>query len=309
MTTKIKSGARQSVCFIWRFSFYLNLLYLPSSRPFFFQKPVFPFLQCTIRFCSLDFDIDNFDAYDLYFDEDSVLTLAQTGKYIGTEAIEEYVKFQSSDYSIFFADSTTLKLETTFQGYDRETDECIFLGKYFSMYLLNPNVTSSETRYHTIASTKLKFSFKKRKISNIDIFYYEPFLNQVFGELVSDGSREYICSVVDEKCVGIISPIFNCTNEMQQLPVSGNNSYADGYSQSCRVIHAMLAESKPENHCAHIAINATMDPFGALKCQESAGITPDTLFSMEEQMELDEYALSNGIDPAFGYMIISETNE
>ena len=44
-------------------------------------------------FFALNFTILNFDRYPVYFDDDSVLTVAQTGEYKGAEDILEYVLF------------------------------------------------------------------------------------------------------------------------------------------------------------------------------------------------------------------------
>ena len=60
---------------------------------------------------------------------------------------------------------------------------------------------------------------------------------------------------------------------MSQLPLTPD-AYADGNSQGCRFIHTVMSVQNLEEHCAHIAINPTMDPSGLFKCQNSAFMQP-----------------------------------
>jgi len=255
-----------------------------------------------IRFLTFGFDIDNFDAYRSYFDENSIMVLAQTGEYKGVEEIEEYVKFTDGKFNPFLVTQTTIDEENTYLGYDRETDQCEFLAKYHVCGQLEPTTTGSDLEYCNTAFIKLYFSFFERKISRVNVFYHEGYLDLFFGTIAgSDESRETICDTANNACSGITNPITNCTTEIAQLPVFNDGGYVDGLSQGCRVLHAALAEQNPQDHCAHIAINATLDPLGLYKCQDSSHIQPEDLFTDEELASFDEFALSHGIDPAVGY--------
>ena len=77
--------------------------------------------------------------------------------------------------------------------------------------------------------------------------------------------------------------------------------YFDGNSQGCRLLHSVFAQGNPEAHCAHLAINATMDPLGIFKCQNSSSTPPSDLFTDEEFKLFDEFANLYDVDPAIGY--------
>jgi len=92
----------------------------------------------------------------------------------------------------------------------------------------------------------------------------------------------------------------NCTDKLAGLEVS-THGYLDVDSQGCHIFHATLAEQIPVKHCAHIAINPTADPFGAVKCHASIFSQPEAFFKAEELELFDEFANLHNIDLAIGY--------
>jgi len=266
--------------------------------------PLFPFLQCGIRFFLFDFDIGMFDAYGEYFNDDSVFQLAQLGAYQGADSIKEYVKFVYEEVSPVFEIQTILEEENVFLGYDRENDQCQFLAKYYVHGKLNSSATGSDFEYHNVAIIKLQFSFFERIISRANVFYYQNFLGYFFQEAVSDVSRDAMCETANSVCSGIIDPILNCPDELADLEVL-TEGYVDGNSQGCRLVHSVFAQENPEQHCAHIAINSTMDPSGKIKCQSSSFTSPSDFFTDEEFELIDEFANLYDIDPAIGYININ----
>lgn len=69
--------------------------------------------DCVGKFSSLQFDLLNYDQYDMYFRDDSKLTLAQAGVYSGAKDIEEYVRF-SGESSPYIDDDQTVARHTLF---------------------------------------------------------------------------------------------------------------------------------------------------------------------------------------------------
>ena len=266
--------------------------------------PLFPFLQCAFRFFLLDFDVFNFDDYDKYFNDDSVFQLAQLGVYQGADSIKEYIKFVDEKYSPVFEFQTILEEENVWLGYDRENDQCQFLAKYYVHRGFDSSTTGSDFEYRNVAFIKLSFSFLEQKISRATTFYYEQFLLNFLQVAISDVSREYICDTANGVCSGITDPISNCTDELAALEVL-TEGHADGNSQGCRLVHSVFAQENPEQHCAHIAIDATVDPSGQIKCQNSSFTLPSDLFTDEEFKLFDEFANSYDIDPDIGYIEIN----
>jgi len=285
-----------------RILFYLSFISVGNAQ--LLKWPLFPFFQCGIRFFLLDFDVSNSDDYDKYFNDDSVMQLAQAGSYQGADSIKEYVKYLGADASPVFDIQKILEVENVWLGYDRENDQCQFLAKYYTQGRLNSSATGSDFEYHNVVFIKLYFSFFERKISRLNVFYYENFLDKLFHESVSDVSRDAICETANSVCSGIINPISNCTDELADLEVL-TEGYFDGNSQGCRLLHSVMAQENPEVHCAHIAINATVDPFGKIKCQQSSFTPTSDLFTDEEFKLFDEFANLYDIDPAIGYIEIN----
>jgi hypothetical protein len=49
--------------------------------------------RCFLRLLFLDFDVLDFDKYDRYFNDDSIMEFAAAGSYQGANGIAEYVRF------------------------------------------------------------------------------------------------------------------------------------------------------------------------------------------------------------------------
>ena len=83
----------------------------------------------------------------------------------------------------------------------------------------------------------------------------------------------------------------DCVDQLAELDITtGDNLYFDGYSQGCRALHAVFAESNT-HHCAHISFAPIQDADGKVKCQESSNIQVTELFTSDELLYIDEYCL------------------
>ena len=74
-----------------------------------------------------------------------------------------------------------------------------------------------------------------------------------------------------------------CLKKFNKLPAfdSANGyTYLDGNSKGCRNLHSSFAASNPD-HCPHVSFKADEDVNGFVKCNESEGMLPTDLFSLE----------------------------
>ena len=282
---------------------------LPVVNGFIFDTPVFPYFECHLRFVLTQFDFGRFEKYDDYFNEDSVMRLTEAGVYVGPKNIKEYMGFQSGKYSPYFLRDSTLRIQTDFKGYDSETNECTFLSRFLNQYELDPKNTGKDTTWNTVVMTNVRFSFNTRKIPEVNIFLPLGFLVATFDDgLNNDITREYICSVANNNCANTTAHIDNCESRLAELPVFNDGSFVDGDSQGCRALHAVFAETN-NDHCAHIALNATEDRKGAIKCQNSNLMNPSDYFTPADFREYDKYMVSQGIDPEIGYVETSPCSQ
>ncbi len=138
-------------------------------------------------------------------------------------------------------------------------------------------------------------------IDLIYAFFEQDTLDSLVGMLDSDVARQFVCSVMASPTCGQAEE--NCVQKLSNLPLH-NGGYIDGNSQSCRFLHSVLA-TYDAMHCAHIAFEPTVDINGAIKCQESKGVLPSTLFEESDFEAFEEFEESVGITPGVGYYVVT----
>jgi hypothetical protein len=265
--------------------------------------------RCLLRMFFLDFDLVGFDKYDRYFNDDSIMEYAAAGSYQGSDAIEEYVRFATSSSPFLLAAPNELgKLKTNFVGYDWRTGNCEFLVSRIDRYAFDPSYTPYEADFYAASVIKLSYNMRKFYISRINVFLPNGFIDLVFNVLHnSDNSRAFVCSVITGPCksiVGFNGTAESCEETLAALPMVDEIEealYFDGDSQGCRTLHAVFANTNPENHCAHISFEPMADPKGAFKCRESVGISSSDLFTEDDFRIFNDFCTANGIDPEVGH--------
>ena len=276
---------------------------------------LFPQVQCLIHAAKENFALVNFDKYDQYFRDDSVMVLAQTGQYISATNIEEYVKFSLPKYSPFFMGDTAdyeyidKYAIPRYIGYDPETGLCEFQTMSRIRYQMNPATTGSNTTFDLIIMGTAFYNINEGYFSRINLFYQLNFLDLFFNTLLnSTNTQNFICSVFQsDECSTIVNATNDCQATLADLPITeGEQFYADGNSQGCRALHSVLATINPSSHCPHISFSPVPDPKGAIKCQESSGIKPTDLFTPTEFKAYEDFARKNGIGPEIGHTCCSE---
>ena len=288
----------------------------PSScSALFFEDPILlPNVECFIKFFFLNFVPSNFDLYDTYFQNDTIMELAQTGQFIGPDGIKEYVRFAYGEFSPYFATGPTdRQTAISFQGY--EDGQCIFLAIYNSQFSADPIYTSSNLTFRMEYMFKIFFDFGDNYISRINVFFSEALLTTIFTDFLdSDKTRQFVCdTITGPTCSGILDGTNEtaCLEQLSALPIVDDGVHADGKTQSCRALHAVLA-TENDVHCPHISLEPRVDVHGKIKCQTVGDLQPEDLFGPEEITKFFDVGLAAGIDPATGIKIVeppSTTNQ
>jgi len=266
---------------------------------------LFPELRCQLRILFLDFDFRNVDRYDRYFRDDTTLTIAETGTYQNVKNIREYISFVLSRFNPFFDEDGSEQLagELSFVGY--EDGQCVFLNQIITLWKLEDSLTvGGEVEFGFY--NKIFFDFNNRYFYKIDSFFTTAFVEWLFGTAFDTNStRAFVCeAMVGDVCQALLNSTSTqdaCKTQLAALPSTEANGYVDGNTQGCRAIHSFLALSDPELHCPHIALTATSDPFGKIKCQESEGVLPSDLFTDRDRELFLDFMTRQGLDPAIGF--------
>ena len=103
--------------------------FVVATGTFLFSDPSL----CTSSLLRSGFNIFDFDGYSKWFNDASVMELAQAGQYKGPFAIEEYVRFivLTSPYMEKFVNFDTMIIDI---NYDHKTGKCVMLGTAASVY-------------------------------------------------------------------------------------------------------------------------------------------------------------------------------
>ena len=264
-------------------------------------------IRCFWAFWKTDLDFANFDRYDQYFRNDSVVELAQAGKYVGAANIQEYVQFafvgENSPY-LLPGDTSQRQFSIRFLNYQDGLCEFRMLFKF--QYVLNPIYTAAPPPFELVDMVRLYLHREERYFSRVNVFYTNDFLSLFFGvALNSEATRQYVCEqVMGGPCAAELNTTNTtvCISTLQELPTAqGTNQYIDGKSQGCRALHAVFAFANPKQHCAHLSFTPLADPSGNVKCQTSQGTSPSDLFTEADFSTFRRFAEKNGIDPDIGH--------
>eukprot|EP00494_Astrolonche_serrata_P028554 UN28821 len=144
---------------------------------------------------------------------------------------------------------------------------------------------------------KLWFNLDTEKVEYVNAYFQEGTLNWFFSYFLStDNVRSFVCDVMENDCADVwalqdVTTHEECTSGLAALPET-EDGYVDGNTQGCRALHAVFAQNNPD-HCAHISLVPAEDPKGRIKCQTSAGITAEDLWTEEDINWFIDYYGSN----------------
>jgi hypothetical protein len=264
-------------------------------------------LRCVWALWRTNLDLSNFDRYDDYFRNESVVELAQAGEYQGVASIQEYVKFAFAGSSPYLLQGDTRQRRVSIQFLDYKDDICEFRMLLKFQSVLNPNTTAAPVfPFELVDMIRLYLHRNDRYFTRINVYYTNDFLRLFFdAALNSDATRQYVCEHV---MAGPCWPQLNitnttaCINTLNALPTTeGSDHYIDGNSQGCRALHAAFASTNPTQHCAHLSFAPLPDPAGKIKCQTSHARSPTDLFTESDFTALRRFAIKHNIDPVLGH--------
>lgn len=286
-------------------TFLLLALYAGLSQATVF--PLLPRVGCFARFALFRFDITNYDKYATkYFRDDSAMSLWQTGRYVGAEAIEEYVKFVTP-LNPLWSSNQQLDSKVKFAGFDRKANQCKFLVFYHYNYVVDESSGRSGIDYTVTNMVKLYFNPRKRYIPKIDVYYTDDYVNVLFGFLFdTEEMRAFICNVYEgDTCSGILEPPDDCMAQLSSLDKTSADGRVDGNTIGCRMLHSVLAETR-DIHCPHISFEPMEDFQGEIKCQTEGTVTALDLFDQADIDALAEYTVERGLDPVKGHDFVQD---
>lgn len=262
-------------------------------------------IACAVSFAAQSFEISNFDEYPSYFSDESTLTIAQTGDYTGVDGILEYVQI-ISDVSPFFEKVTLVDSSRRIDGYDTSTGQCLFDIVNRRQFVPKVGATTPGfPSFDLLSSTKIFYDLTSKKVSRINAYFPVPVFQYVFNEMLGSANTiSFVCDVMAGPCASLLTDhnSATCAADLTALPgAEGDDLYIDGNSRGCRVLHAALASTNPEGHCAHVSLSTTdLDPNNENKCSVSAQTTVSSLFSGKDLDYFREFASKQGVDPDSG---------
>ena len=122
--------------------------------------------------------------------------------------------------------------------------------------------------------------------------WLDPEFIVAFAEIlsISDKSYDFVCDVIVNDCAAYSletsnliknQTISECITQLRDLPKLSNETYLDGDSSGCRLLHGLLAKSN-EEHCPHVSFEKEIDVNGKYKCYESKFTTLEMVFTQEK---------------------------
>lgn len=245
--------------------------------------------------------------YSQWFDENSVMNLAQTGSFYGADGIKEYVKFvydpflflETGIYDIPFNPFTDSPGDSTIPNVDtivRDGQKCeVTVATKLCQTFPGPQVDTSSIGqsadlvlgyrlFFDVEEFDPPFTQSKILVNKVNVYIPDAYLVELFGAgFVTDAMRQNICEIMRDSCAPIWEMNFeeadrtipNCVQEMAKLdPVESATfnavnlgGYIDGNSSGCRILHSAFAEKNPF-HCPHISFMPVADPAGGIICQD-----------------------------------------
>ena len=139
----------------------------------------------------------------------------------------------------------------------------------------------------------LKFNWNPgaSHISQALAFFNIPFLQYFWSEAGMLNAAPSICTIMERKCPQTwrrnrLQNNSDCIRRFAQVPqfdpeCPSGSSYAEGYSQACRHVHASFA-LLDDRHCPHLSFEPQADYMNRTKCQASTCTPPETLFTAQE---------------------------
>lgn len=140
--------------------------------------------ECISKLNEIGFNLDDFENYPNFFDNNSTMILPRAGIYKGADAIKEYVQF-ASQVSPYFAEATILRTDLNFRGFSEDSGTCSFrqtllIGATFDSLNTGSNMTFNET-----LMAGIEFKPANQVIERALIYYDHSFLSFFLASLLN----------------------------------------------------------------------------------------------------------------------------
>jgi len=127
--------------------------------------------ECVGGFIANRFDVRKFELYDTWFDENSTVTLVQTGVYQGVDDIREYFKF-SLPVSPYISAYGLLHYENSIVNFDEDKRSCKFLVLAHNRFQMSE--MGGNELFETAWFSTVEWRFDDQKVGRIAAFCTLP---------------------------------------------------------------------------------------------------------------------------------------
>jgi hypothetical protein len=255
-----------------------------------------PATACLSALGSSELDLLETNKFDEWFDDSSIMHLAQTGSYRGAAGIQEYVDFTRSLYF----DLYDRLFKTKITPISLTEDECII------NLLSTPKVQVKEDIgllicRESIASITLYFTIEPVfLIHKVNVFLSPAFFEDIFTKgLNTGGVRDFVCDTMEASCQSTFQlnnlTSQSCRETYDALPETDTEiGRIVNNSKGCRAMHATFA-AQNKDHCPHLSFIPETDINGKVKCQEeSKSFKTSDLFTSSEFDLIKDLAIQKG---------------
>lgn len=255
-----------------------------------------PAAACLSALRSSEFDLLETKKFDEWFDDSSIMQLAQTGSYQGAAGIQEYVEFLTSPYFDYY----DRLFKTKITPISLTEDECIINVSSFQKSQVNADY-GLPICVETLGSFTLYFTVEpKFLIHKVNVFYSPASFEDLFTKLLNtENVRDFVCDTMEANCQSTfqtnnLTPQ-SCRETYDALPATtGTEGSIVNNSKGCRAMHATFA-AQNKDHCPHLSFIPETDINGKIKCQEETKTSkPSDLFTSSELDLIKDFAIQKG---------------
>jgi len=254
----------------------------------------YPATACYSALQSSELSLLDTHKFDQWFDDSSILELAETGVFTGAAEIREYVDFIKAP----FFDYTELSIPYKYTPVSLTKDECIINVSSGQKTQINSNYGHPQC-LERITSFTLYFTVEPEfYVSRVNLFYSQAYLIELFAQsLNTDGIRDFVCNAMETNCQSTFrlnnATSQSCKETYDTLPAMNSEGRIDDNSRGCRILHSAFVE-KNKDHCPHLSFVPEKDIKGKVKCQESKTTKPSDLFTDFELESINNFAIQKG---------------
>lgn len=261
--------------------------------------------QCLYKLWKLNAESSGFRDIEIAYSDDAEVHVAQTGRYVGAEDIEEYFSYVRGATSPYFSVAgPDDRRATSIYVLGYEEGLCSFQITFVDHFEMDPSF-ATVPGFLAGFTTTTKIDYTSGQVVDVEA-YLPPFAFELIHDALgrSNATYDFICdSVLKQSCNATAEETMHCKERLLSLPLTEGPYYGiDGDSLGCRALHAAFAVTNPTGHCAHVALDATEDDQGRIKCQVAKNIDPRSKMSDQHWVFFKEQMENFGIDPDIGTM-------